>query len=161
TGRTVIEVFCDHALHSALRETLETGADSHVELTLETRGLGHWTKRHCEVALLPLRADAGKPGALMLFRDTTKMREMENVRRDFVANVSHELRTPLSIINGYIETLLDDAQIDRATAETFLAIMQKHSQHMARLVEDLLTISRLESGAAELHFEPVSLRECI
>jgi signal transduction histidine kinase len=82
------------------------------------------------------------------------------VRRDFVANVSHELRTPLSIITGYLETLIDGVP-EPETARRFLRIMHKHAQRLNLLVEDLLALAQLESRKLSLHFQPVSIVDCV
>ncbi|HET7237963.1 MAG TPA: ATP-binding protein, partial [Terrimicrobiaceae bacterium] len=84
-----------------------------------------------------------------------------SVRREFVANVSHEFRTPLAIINGYIETLLDGALDDRATAEAWLEVMAKNGRRLSLLIEDLLTLSRLEYRTPELDFQEVDLPELL
>ncbi len=89
--------------------------------------------------------------------------QTEQIRKDFVANASHELRTPLVIIAGYLENLLDDNVLDQPVlARRFLTIMRKHADRLSRLVDDMLLISRLESGeASKLKIEPFPLRACI
>jgi two-component system phosphate regulon sensor histidine kinase PhoR len=82
---------------------------------------------------------------------------MDQVRRDFVANVSHELRTPLSIVRGYIETLLDSPQTPREELTRILRVMERHSDRLELLVEDLLTLAQLESGNPNLQMEMVDL----
>jgi two-component system phosphate regulon sensor histidine kinase PhoR len=82
---------------------------------------------------------------------------MDQVRRDFVANVSHELRTPLSILRGYIETLLDSPKIPREELTRILRVMERHSDRLELLVEDLLTLAKLESGNPNLQMEKVDL----
>lgn len=96
-------------------------------------------------------------------RDLTTEHQLEQVRKDFVANASHELRTPLAIINGYLENLIDDDLIeDPAMARRFLTIMRKHADRISRIVEDMLVISRLESGeAGALKIEPFRFRSCV
>ena len=93
----------------------------------------------------------------------TAEHQIEQVRKDFVANASHELRTPLAIINGYLENLLDDDMLDEPElARRFLTIMRKHADRISRIVEDMLVISRLESGEANaLKVEPFKFRSCI
>lgn len=83
---------------------------------------------------------------LLLTRDITQLERVQTVHRDFVANVSHELRTPLTVIGGFIETLLDLPDMDGATRDAQLKMMQDQARRMQRLVEDLLTLSRLENG---------------
>jgi two-component system phosphate regulon sensor histidine kinase PhoR len=89
-------------------------------------------------------------GAVVLFHDVTQLRQVEEIRRDFVANVSHELRTPLSIFRGYLETLLDDPHQPPGELLRILEVMERHSDRLYALVEDVLSLARLESPAAEL-----------
>ncbi len=92
----------------------------------------------------PLMAD-GRLGVLVSMEDTTAMQEAGQMRRDFVANVSHELRTPLTALIGFIETLRGAAREDPVAREKFLAIMSREATRMNRLVQDLLSLSRVES----------------
>ena len=96
-------------------------------------------------------------------RNTTAEHHTHQVRKDFVANASHELRTPLAIINGYLENLIEGNLLDdRGTALRFLKIMEKHGRRIARIVEDMLIISRLESGEANtLKLKPFRLERCV
>jgi two-component system, OmpR family, phosphate regulon sensor histidine kinase PhoR len=84
-------------------------------------------------------------GALLVLHDVTELRRLETVRRDFVANVSHELKTPLTSISGYAETLTHDRP-DAETTHRFLSVILSNAQRMQRLVDDLLDLSRIESG---------------
>ncbi len=84
-------------------------------------------------------------GAILVLHDQTEVRRLEAVRRDFVANVSHELKTPLTSISGYAETLLADGA-DEATSRRFLGTIMDNARRMQRLVDDLLDLSRIESG---------------
>jgi two-component system phosphate regulon sensor histidine kinase PhoR len=97
-------------------------------------------------------------GSIFVFHDLTRIRQLENTRREFVANVSHELRTPLSLIKGYVETLLDGAIGDPELSAKFLQIIERHSNRLTNLIEDLLTISRLESGQITLQLRAIPLR---
>ncbi len=94
-----------------------------------------------------------QPTITLVFHDLTLTRQYERQRQDFVANVSHELRTPLSMISGYIETLLGGAKDNPETLEKFLAIIEKHTNRLTWLIEDLLTISSLESGGITLRID--------
>ena len=111
----------------------------------------------------PLRSEHSPNLTRVLLRDITIEHQTEQVRKGFVANASHELRTPLAIINGYLENLLDDDVVeDPGTARRFLNVMQKHGKRIARIVEDMLMISRLESGAAgNLKMKPFVLEACV
>jgi two-component system phosphate regulon sensor histidine kinase PhoR len=102
--------------------------------------------------------DARSQGAILVFHDLTRIRQLENTRREFVANVSHELRTPLSLIKGYVETLLDGAITDPELSAKFLQTIDRHSNRLTNLIEDLLTISRLESGQITLQLRTLPLR---
>lgn len=95
---------------------------------------------------------------IVVFHDLTRVKQLENIRQDFVANVSHELRTPLSMIKGYVETLQDGARNDPAALARFLDIIEKHAGRLAFLIEDLLTLSRLESGRLQMKFQNLELR---
>lgn len=88
-------------------------------------------------------------GALVVMNDVTDVRQLERIRRDFVANVSHELKTPITAICGFVETLLDGALEDKAQAEQFLRIVYNHSQRLAAIINDLLTLSRIEQDAGK------------
>ena len=85
-------------------------------------------------------------GALFVLNDITRIRRLEAVRRDFVANVSHELKTPVTSVKGFVETLLDGAMDDPQTARRFLEIISRHADRLQSIIEDLLTLSRLEQG---------------
>ena len=97
-------------------------------------------------------------GAILVFHDLTRLKQLERTREEFVANVSHELRTPLSLIKGYVETLLDGAKDNPEVATKFLETIHRNSERLQFLIEDLLTISELESGRLTMNLQPVSLR---
>jgi two-component system, OmpR family, phosphate regulon sensor histidine kinase PhoR len=106
----------------------------------------------------------GQKGAWTLFvlHDITRQKKLEAVRKDFVANVSHELRTPLSIIKGYVETLVDghrDMPVE--DRERFLQTVQRHTERLNSLLDDLLTLSRLESMNPGLHCESTDVARLI
>jgi two-component system, OmpR family, phosphate regulon sensor histidine kinase PhoR len=118
--------------------------------------------REMEVSAVPLGENSAQmEGAVILFRDVTQLRQVEEMRRDFVANVSHELRTPLSIFRGYLETLLDDPQQPPGELLRILEIMERHSNRLTELVEDVLSLARLESPGAELDLSEVDLPELL
>jgi len=97
-------------------------------------------------------------GAILVLHDQTEVRRLEAVRRDFVANVSHELKTPLTSISGYAETLLADGTDDE-TSHRFLATIMANARRMQRLVDDLLDLSRIESGRWQPAFAAIDLEE--
>jgi len=97
-------------------------------------------------------------GAVILFRDITQLQQVEAMRRDFVANVSHELRTPLSIFRGYLETLLDDPQQPPGELVRILEVMERHSERLTTLVDDVLSLARLEAPESHLDLVEIPLR---
>jgi two-component system phosphate regulon sensor histidine kinase PhoR len=101
----------------------------------------------------------GKIGVLIVLHDVTRLRHLEEVRCDFVANVSHELRTPITSIKGFIETLLDGALEDKDNAGRFLQIMLRQVNRLDAIISDLLALSRIEKGAEEqmIEFAPDSI----
>lgn len=151
-NRGLIEVFhrpeLAAAAERALRETRNVIIEIHDAAPIGERR----PDRHFRVHLSPLLPTGGAApvGVLGVFNDVTEVRTLETVRREFVANVSHEFRTPLAIINGYVETLLDGALDDRAMIERSLDIIRKHGERLNFLIDDLLTISRMEHRELEL-----------
>ncbi len=94
----------------------------------------------------PIIRDGKPEGTVLVFHDITGLRHLEKIRQEFVANVSHELRTPVSSIKGYAETLLEGALDDKENAMDFLKIIHSDSERLARLIDDLLDLSKIESG---------------
>ena len=118
------------------------------------------TDRWFQAVAMPVRRvpDTAKPDLVLLtFRDLTTARRVDEMRADFVANASHELRTPLSALSGFIDTLQGPARDDAKARERFLAIMQQQAGRMARLIEDLLSLSRIELNAHRRPDKPVDL----
>ena len=100
-------------------------------------------------------------GSILVFHDITDIRRFESMRSDFVANVSHELRTPLTAIRGYVETLLETPPADPRDSRQFLEIIDRHSERLSRLTEDLLILSDLESGKIKLTLHPLDVGQLI
>ncbi len=98
---------------------------------------------------------------LVLSRDITQLERVQTVHRDFVANVSHELRTPLTVIGGFVETLADMPEPDPAAVRQFLPLMMEQARRMQSLVEDLLTLSRLENSPRASQSDKVDMREML
>jgi two-component system, OmpR family, phosphate regulon sensor histidine kinase PhoR len=114
-----------------------------------------------EMVLAVQQVPYGDSHKLLLGRDITRWERLETTRRDFVANVSHELRTPLTVIGGFIETLEDMETADPAMSKRALELMKQQTSRMTRLVEDLLTLSRLESTQNPLREENVNVPEML
>lgn len=113
---------------------------------------------------MPLRDEKGASvGVLLVMNDLTKLNRLENIRQDFVANVSHELKTPITVIKGYIETLLDGALAEQDTARSFLAVAAAQANRLDAIVDDLLTLSRIEdkSSREKVQTSPASARQVL
>jgi two-component system phosphate regulon sensor histidine kinase PhoR len=168
-GRPVRETFLDARLADALLRCITTGepVQSRVVLPQQTSPLGDLENRGFNAWIIDAapshNTSGGTSNTRVVIRDVTSEHQLEQVRKDFVANASHELRTPLAIINGYLENLLDDGMIEEPEmARRFLGVMRKHTDRISRIVEDMLVISRLESGeASALKIEPFKFRSCI
>jgi two-component system, OmpR family, phosphate regulon sensor histidine kinase PhoR len=157
TGQCIGQPVATQVRHAELRQLLEravTGAPVEAaELSIEDRRL--------VVSARPLPAPGGgSKGAVVAFVDLTDVRRLESVRRDFVANVSHELKTPLTSIRGYTETLLND-DLPPELARQFLEVVQKNADRLHRIVDDLLDLSRLESGGWRPELLPVDVAELV
>ena len=166
-NRTLLEVVRHHDVREATRRTLQNGESCSLPVSLTVRQPnGHYGPRHFQLTTAPITPD-GLPapvGAITVLHDITQLKNLENVRRDFVANVSHELRTPLSIINGYLETMLEpDADADPETVRQFHETMWKHGQRLRLILDDLMTLARLESpeAAGAMQLAPMHLRACV
>ncbi|MCI0452796.1 MAG: ATP-binding protein, partial [Candidatus Latescibacteria bacterium] len=111
----------------------------------------------------PLKnANGERVGAVLVLHDVSELRQLEGVRRDFVANISHELKTPLAAIRGLVETLIDDEDMDPDTHRRFIEKIHDQSLRLSSLVSDLLTLSRLESDQeGGVQFEAMDLREAV
>ena len=149
TGLLLPEVFTSHELQGLASRASRTGEFQRGELTLTIQGRND--RCHLAVTAAALKAGSGESpdGVLLVLHDVTRLRELEAVRREFVANVSHEFRTPLSVINGYLETL-GEGGVGREMTRKAIAAMQRHAGRLNRLIEDLLSISRMEEKGVRL-----------
>jgi len=154
-GRTLLEAFRCNELSAVAVEASKAGRVNGKELELD----GGADARLLQVNAVALVGPEGRPdGILMVLHDATRLRQLERTRRELVANVSHELRTPLSLIKGSVETLLDGAASQPAIASRFLDIIDRHCDRLTFLIEDLLTLSRLESGQLAINYDTVHLQ---
>jgi len=153
-GRTILEAFRLAEL-AELVQRVERERTAQ-KFPLELPGMD---ERWLEVnAAAVLDRDGAPAGTILVFHDVTLIKQLERTRQEFVANVSHELRTPLSLIKGFVETLLGGAADDPASRVRFLQTIEKQTDRLTFLIEDLLTVSRLESGQIALNLQPVELR---
>jgi two-component system phosphate regulon sensor histidine kinase PhoR len=152
-ARPAMEVLREPDIDSMIARALESGEEQENEVETIRDG----TSIVIVVTVSPMRDAAGEPGALVLVRDVTRLTRLEHVRRDFVSNVSHELRTPLAIFQGWVETLQDNPDMPREDQATAFSVLRKHSARLNALVEDLLTLARLEGGHEEMNLQPMSV----
>lgn len=147
-GKFPREVWREFELAEIFHQVFVTGEPKEREIWMDPP-----TKRLLKVQLTPIRVEeeGEAQGVLAVIRDLTRIRHLETVRSDFVANVSHELRTPLTSIKGFVETLLDDGLQNSDSAKRFLTIISQEAERLNRLIDDLLDLSKLESGRTELH----------
>ncbi len=151
-GRPLVEV-CRHPdLLQAFEEQRESGDEVSCEITIPITNLvlmAHW---------VPLTRDSGNRGTVAVFHDISDLKRVETMRRDFVANVSHELRTPVAVIKGYGETLLDGAlEESPERSRRFVEIIVSHAERLTNLINDILTLSKLEARDAALTLHPLDL----
>lgn len=154
-GSSVIEALRNAEIDQLAEQVLASGSAREASITLYEREL-----LHIFVHATPLPGkDTG--GVLLVLNDITRLKRLENIRRDFVANVSHELRTPVTTILGFVETLRDGALHDPDSAERFIEIIHSHSTRLNLIIEDLLSLSRLESYDTEIPLEPCDMQTII
>ena len=153
-GKNQFEATKNEELSRLLEETMDTRES----ITKEIR-MRPGSERTLAVTSSPLEDRHGNSiGAVAVMRDITSLRHLEQMRQEFVANVSHELRTPLTSIKGFVETLLNGNLDDRALLERFLGIINDETDRMIVLINDLLDLSRIESGKQPLNVEPVDMK---
>ncbi len=145
-GKMVPEVLRNVKLQQQIKEVIRTGYSLQDEIVHSDND----GDRFLQTNIVPLNDRMNRlPGILVVLNDVTKLRRLENVRRDFVANVSHELRTPITSIRGYVETLLDGALENREDAVRFLKTVMRQAERLDEIIEDLLVLSRIEQETDE------------
>ena len=143
-GRSLGEFVRITRLHEVVESALK--GDGPLEAEIDVSGDRQMT---LEVSAAPMKDDSGTAvGAVVVLNDVTRLRRLERVRRDFVANVSHELRTPVTAIKGFVETLREEIGTDPGNADRFLGIIVKHVDRLNAVIEDLLCLSSLEEDSA-------------
>ncbi|MBV8056449.1 MAG: PAS domain-containing protein [Deltaproteobacteria bacterium] len=151
-GRHFIELCRDPRLQEFIARA--TSPDPMEVITAEVP-IQNPAQRYLEVSAAPVRLVAGGAGRVFVFHDITRLRAYETVRADFIANLTHELRTPLTALYGYAETLQKGVD-DPDTQQRFLSIIERQSRRLARLIDDLISLSDLERGLIPLKFEPLA-----
>lgn len=153
-GRSIEEVVRNIDIQRFLQQILESTTPIEADIVLSS-------ELPVDLHLQGTRLSEQQPegGAVLVLSDMTRMRRLENIRRDFVANVSHELRTPITSIKGFVETLLDGAISEPKQAQRFLKIIEGHTSRLMAIIEDLLSLSRLEeNGQTRMMLERVKVK---
>jgi two-component system phosphate regulon sensor histidine kinase PhoR len=139
--RTVLEVLGEPDVHRLIVEALDKREPRERQLEM----IPGKRIRFIEVRAVPMGEENGRSSVLAVFRDVSRLQELEQVRREFVANVSHELRTPLAIFQGYVENLVEMPDLPASDRSEIYGVLMKHSGRLNALVEDLLALARLEA----------------
>ncbi len=155
-GKHLLEVVRQNQINTLLQSVLQEKKPTSDEIHTFAPD-----ERIFEAIAAPLLQQGKSMGALLVLHDITKVRKLEQVRRDFVANVSHELRTPLASIKGFAETLRNGALSDATVANEFLKSIEKHTDNMTALVDDLLSLTAIESGQRAPNKESLRLSEAV
>lgn len=157
-GKHFIEVIRNLDLLNLLRSAMNSMEEVGEELTIRKS----WGEISIFAKAMPmLGQEGGIKFLIVLLHDITKLKQLENIRKDFVANVSHELKTPVTAIKGYAETLLDGAIDDRENASKFVEIIKKQADRLSELIDDLLTLSRIESGDIVIEKKNIAIEELV
>lgn len=158
-GRTIQEVIRNSDLQTLVQRTLTEKEPTEGMIVLENAG-----EKHFQGYTAILHDSEGEMfGALVVLNDLTRIRKLENLRRDFVANVSHELKTPITTIKGFVETLVDGAISRPEESKRFLNIIAKQVDRLSGIIDDLLSLSWIEdeAGKGTMEKEPHQLREVL
>ncbi|NTV26964.1 MAG: HAMP domain-containing protein, partial [Chlorobiaceae bacterium] len=150
-----VKQIADRGVRELLEQVLASGNRTFREEVTARTSKGD---RVLKVSAVPVMQGDRFDGTVFVINDVTRLRNLERMRRDFVSSVSHELRTPLASIKGYTETLLDGAMNEPETATAFLRIILQESEQLTALVNDVLDLSRIESGRIIYTFGPVDVR---
>lgn len=153
-GKTLMEAFLNVDLQKLFLKFKDTHATIFKEVTL-----GGFDPVILSVSISSVHNYPGEEKVMVVFHDVTKLKKLEKIRVDFVANVTHEIRTPLTAIIGYLETINAGAVNNADDAKRFIDISLKQARRLNRLVEDLLIISKVELGEIKLNFEEVPVRD--
>jgi len=151
-GRSLIGVLHDHEVDETARRCLSSGAEQRTTVEIGP------DKRYMHVIATPLSEGAG---CVIVLQDRTEVRRLERVRRDFVANISHELRTPLATLKLLSETLVLDGGEDPAIVKDYLGRIEVEVDRLAQMVDELGSLSLIETGQVTLEREPVNIAELV
>ena len=163
SDRMPVEIIRNAELEESIWKAIRDGENVSLELDINKSG-----EKTIEVSVVSIHPSGtrmeegseGIRGAVAVFHDITRLKQLEKIRQDFVANVSHELRTPLTTIKGYAETLLDGA-LKEDQAFQFVQVIQRHTDRLTKIVEDLLMLSKIETKEFQLKIETIFLPNLI
>ena len=153
TGTALLDIIRDSDVIEPIRAALDQARARVAEVTAPDR------KKQLQLTAVPITQDGEASGVVAVFHDVSRLKQADEIRRDFVANVSHELRTPLSIFHGNLETLLEAGDLDENETRHIYEVMKRHSDRLNLLVNDLLSLARLESKEANLQLAEIRLRD--
>ncbi len=153
-GKHFLEAVRNHEISGIIEEVLHAGSGVSSEISLVLP-----VQKIFQVNAVPIFDNKNISGCLVVIHDITEIRRLETVRSDFIANVSHELKTPLTSIKGFVETLLDGALDEKENSHEFLKIVYDHAERLNNLVNDLLSLSYLESKDIILKKSVFNLRQ--
>ncbi len=161
-GKSLIQLIHNTELNDFAREALASQGISQCSIVLPGKGAETYLQVNAstiEAVVENAEGETRIQRLILVMNDITTLKKLEEVRKEFVANVSHELKTPITSIKGFVETLLDGAIDDREHARRFLTIIENQTSRIGNIVEDLLTLSRLEQNkkSSKFPFEPVTL----
>lgn len=156
-GKPLIEVLRSADLNDALDNAKRYDKSDFIEIIFQRFN----EDRYLNIRISPFYRKNDLTGLIILFHDMTEMKKLESMRKDFVANVTHEIKTPVTAITGFAETLLDGALDDRENATRFLRTIKFHGERLNRLVDDLMTISKIELGVIKLDRTTVQIGQLI
>lgn len=156
-GKYFLEVLMESRIDRLVEQVIDNNEKSSIEIVLKKED----SSKILKISGAPMENVKGKRGAILLIQDITEIRQLEEVRKDFVANVSHELKTPLTSIQGFVETLQSGALENKEVAYKFLNIIQLEADRLSRLINDILSLSELESGKGNKLVEKINLVEIV
>lgn len=155
-GKTLMETLRKAELIDVIEDVVREKQRASMEIRVD-----HPRELYLIVTASPLIIEESVSGVVLIFHDITRLKKLEEIRKDFVANVSHEIKTPITAIKGFAETLLDGAINDKENAFKFLEIIKNHSERLNSLVSDLLTLSSIELGDIKIEKVDVNLDEVV
>src|SRR4026209_465680 len=153
TGTALLDIIRNSDVIEPIRAALNQARAQVAEVSAPDR------KKQLQLTAVPITQNGEASGVVAVFHDVSRLKQADEIRRDFVANVSHELRTPLSIFHGNLETLLEPGDLDENETRHIYEVMKRHSDRLNLLVNDLLSLARLESKEANLQLAEIKLRD--